>query len=356
MISPKLNLVVICGGKSAEHEISLLSAINILKSCDRKKYQVFLIGITKEGIWNHYQEQTAFKNADNPKKISLTNPIDQIAIVPDNPKGYMVELSRLKQKIEIDVVFPILHGTFGEDGSMQGLLSIARLPFVGADVIGSAIGMDKEVMKRLLQHAHIAVTPYVVFQKEEKKNISFQNVTQRLKLPLFVKPANTGSSVGISRVFTQKEFDQAVELAFQFDQKILIEQGVQGREIECSVLGNANPKASIPGEICPKDHFYSYEAKYIDDDGAKLLIPAPLSPELTKQVQETAVKAYQTLCCKGFARVDMFLTPEETVLINEINTLPGFTNISMYPKLWELSGISQTELIDQLINLALERK
>ena len=350
-----IQLGIICGGKSTEHEISLLSAINIIKASDQTKYNIILIGISKDGIWQLYDPKTAFINAEDPKKIHLNNPIDRIVVVPDNPKGYLIKLSNPKEKLVLDCIFPILHGPYGEDGSVQGLLKCANIPFVGAGVLGSAVGMDKDVMKRLLRDAKIPIAPFICISKKDQTKLHFSDVIKTLNTPLFIKPANTGSSIGISKVINESEFNRAMEEAFQFDTKILIEQGIQGREIECAVLGNETPKASVAGEVCPKDSFYSYQAKYLDDDGAKLIIPVELTTKELETVQATALKTYQTLCCEGLARVDMFLTPDGQAWVNEINTLPGFTKISMYPKLWECSGISQVELIDELINLAINR-
>lgn len=253
----------------------------------------------------------------------------------------------------IDVVFPILHGPFGEDGTIQGLLKLANVPFVGASVLGSAVGMDKDVMKRLLREAEIPIGKFLTFK--EKDIPTYEEAVKNLGLPLFVKPANMGSSVGVSKVREKKDFDKAVWEAFKYDRKILIEEGIKGREIECSVLGNDNPIASIPGEVIPNHDFYSYEAKYIDKDGATLEIPAKLSNEIIKKIQILTVKTFKTLSCEGLGRIDFFLKENGDILVNEINTIPGFTSISMYPKLWEASGISYTELIDRLIQLALER-
>jgi D-alanine-D-alanine ligase len=255
----------------------------------------------------------------------------------------------------IDVVFPVLHGPFGEDGTVQGLFKLANIPFVGAGVLGSAIGMDKDVMKRLLRDAKIPIAKFLVFERPDQNTISFTKVRKALGLPVFVKPANLGSSVGISKVNKKNQFADAVRLAFRYDNKIIIEEGIDGREIECSVLGNEKPVASLPGEIVVQHDFYSYHAKYLDDQGARLEIPARLPKNIVKKIQQTAVQAYRVLCCEGMARVDFFLRPNGQVLVNEINTIPGFTKISMYPKMWDASGLSYSRLIDRLITLALER-
>jgi D-alanine-D-alanine ligase len=255
----------------------------------------------------------------------------------------------------VDVVFPILHGTFGEDGTVQGLLKLAGIPFVGAGVLGSAVGMDKDVMKRLLRDAGIPIADFIVYIRSQHKKIDFAAVKSRLGMPVFVKPANLGSSVGVSKADGETDFGIAVGDAFKYDNKIIIEETIAGREIECSVLGNDEPIASLPGEVIAERGFYSYEAKYIDDTGAELRIPVDLPENTVKQIQTTAVKAYQALCCEGMARVDLFLKDDNEIVINEINTIPGFTNISMYPKLWEVSGIPYSELIDRLIQLAIDR-
>lgn len=308
----KIRVGILFGGKSAEHEVSLQSAKNIIEAIPKDIYEVVEIFMTNKGAW---------------------------------------DMEMLKK---VDVVFPVLHGPFGEDGTVQGLLKLAGIPFVGAGVLGSAIGMDKDVMKRLLRDAKI---PIGKFQCLEAKlpNIDFENVKKGLGIPIFVKPANMGSSVGVHKVNTEKEFLSAIRDAFQFDTKVILEEFIEGREIECSVLGNKNPIASLPGEIIPTHDFYSYEAKYLDDAGAKLEIPAKLDASTTKKVQELAIQTFQVLECAGMARVDMFVKENGEIVINEINTIPGFTKISMYPKLWEASGISYSDLIDRLIQLAIER-
>jgi D-alanine-D-alanine ligase len=255
----------------------------------------------------------------------------------------------------LDVVFPVLHGPFGEDGTVQGLLKLANIAFVGAGVLGSAVGMDKDVMKRLLRDAGIPIARFIVVNGHSSEKISFDYAREQLGLPVFVKPANLGSSVGIHKVKNREEFEQAVDDAFNYDNKILIEECIHGREIECSVLGNANAIASVPGEILPRHEFYSYEAKYLDENGAVLEVPAKLTPAISERIRELAIKVFSVLCCEGMARVDFFLRDGEDLIVNEINTIPGFTRISMYPKLWEASGISYSELIGRLIQLAIER-
>jgi D-alanine-D-alanine ligase len=255
----------------------------------------------------------------------------------------------------LDVIFPVLHGPFGEDGTVQGLLKLANIAFVGAGVLGSAVGMDKDVMKRLLRDAGIPIARFIAVSRYSSKQTGFDDVRGRLGLPLFVKPANLGSSVGIHKVSHRNQFERAVRDAFNYDNKILVEECINGREIECSVLGNDKPIASVPGEILPRHEFYSYEAKYLDENGAVLEIPAKLLPDTAERIRQLAIQTFSVLCCEGMARVDFFLRNGKEIIVNEINTIPGFTRISQYPKLWEATGISYTELIDRLIQLAIER-
>jgi D-alanine-D-alanine ligase len=320
---------------------------------DRDKYEPVLIGIDKTGRWVMNEPSRFLLNSSNPKLISL-NKADSapVALVPQS-EGKLVALDQANLNQSVDVVFPILHGPLGEDGTIQGLLKLANVPFVGAGVLGSAVGMDKDVMKRLLRDAKLPVPKFKVFHRKHPPK--FDAVVKELGLPVFVKPANLGSSVGISKAKDAAGFEKAVKEAFRFDTKILVEESITGREIECAVLGNDEPEASIPGEIIPTHEFYSYEAKYIDENGARLEIPAKLPAETVKRVQEMAVRTFQALNCEGMGRVDFFLTQDGKLYVNEINTIPGFTKISMYPKLWEASGIGYTELIGRLIELAIER-
>jgi len=355
-MSKKIRVGILFGGKSAEHEVSLQSAKNVVEAIDKNKYEVVLIGIDKSGRWYLNDASRFLLNADNPKLIKLNNSNESVALLPGgSDKQELVSLSGHESRGPVDVVFPILHGTYGEDGTVQGLLKLANVPFVGAGVLGSAVGMDKDVMKRLLRDAGVPIPKFLTFHKHAMAKIDFDAVVEELGLPMFIKPANSGSSVGIHKVKDNKQFAVAVADAFQYDTKILVEEAIIGREIECSVLGNERPIASLPGEIIPQHEFYSYEAKYIDEQGALLEIPAKLPKEIVKCVQEMAVKAFQTLNCEGMARVDFFLRETGGLFVNELNTIPGFTKISMYPKLWEVSGISYPELIDRLIQLAIER-
>ncbi|MES2952952.1 MAG: D-alanine--D-alanine ligase [Patescibacteria group bacterium] len=352
MADKKIRVALLFGGKSAEHEVSLRSARNIADALDKKKYAPILIGIDKKGSWHRADSAEFLLNAHDPKLARLApEHATAVSLIPES-KGVLA-LAGEKPSEAVDVVFPILHGPMGEDGTVQGLLRLAGVPFVGAGVLGSAVGMDKDVMKRLLRDAGIPIGKFFVFRKGDK--VSFPAISKTLGLPLFIKPANMGSSVGVSKVRTKKEFDAAVLEAFRYDTKILCEQFIKGREIECSVLGNDKPIASVPGEIVVKSDFYSYDAKYIDESGAALEIPAKLPLILRKKVQDLAIKTFKTLECAGLARVDFFLTKTGKVYVNEINTIPGFTSVSMYPKLWEASGIAYSDLIDRLLMLALEK-
>ncbi len=347
----KTRVAILFGGKSAEHEVSLQSAKSIIDAIDKDKYEVIKIGIDKQGKWLLNDQSDFLLNAEDPKLISLNNSNKELAVLPGDERQ-MVGLHQ-EEVGKVDVVFPVLHGTLGEDGAMQGLLKLMDVAFVGADVLGSAVGMDKDIMKRLLRDAGIPIGKFISLTKGN--TISFADAKEKVGAPMFVKPANQGSSVGVHKAHDEVEFDKAIADAFLYDTKILIEEFIEGREIECSVLGNEDPHCSVPGEIIPHHEFYSYEAKYIDEDGAGLKIPAELSESLVHEIQEIAIKTFMTLNCEGMARVDCFLTKDNKVFVNEINTIPGFTKISMYPKLWEASGISYADLIDTLIQLAIAR-
>ena len=353
MNNRKVRVGILFGGKSAEHEVSLQSAKNVADAIDRDKYDVALIGIGKSGRWLLPNQSQYLLNASDPKLISLNRESEEsVALVPQSG-GELIDLSAGGAHSSIDVVFPILHGPFGEDGTVQGLLKLAGVPFVGAGVLGSAVGMDKDVMKRLLRDAGIPIGAFQVFRLGDV--LDFDAIAAGLGLPFFVKPANLGSSVGVHKVMDRETFDHAVEDAFSFDTKILIEEFVEGRELECSVLGNRAPVASVVGEIVSSHEFYSYEAKYIDEHGAALEIPADVPDTVSEKIRELSIRTFQTLECEGLGRVDCFLKKDGSVIVNEINTIPGFTKISMYPRLWEASGISYPDLINRLIELALER-
>jgi D-alanine-D-alanine ligase len=355
----KIRLGILFGGRSGEHEVSLTSAASLLKALDPARYEVVPIGITREGRW------MAGTDADKllPEVLEHGKPVTASAD-PNRPMLLPVDSESPAHSMnqrgtgEIDVVFPLLHGTFGEDGTVQGLLELAGIPYVGAGVLASSAGMDKDIMKRLFRDAGLPVVKWIVLLRsawEENPEETRRLAETKIGYPMFVKPANLGSSVGISKVHDSGEFPSALDLASEYDRKIVIEEALDAREIECSVLGNDNPQASIPGEVVPVNEFYDYEAKYLKD-GSELIIPAKLNSRQTKRVQSLAIRAFQAIDCSGMARVD-FLLDRNTgrVLVNEINTIPGFTPISMYPKLWEASGISYPQLIDRLIELALER-
>jgi D-alanine-D-alanine ligase len=342
------------GGKSAEHEISLLSARNIVAAMDKSKYEIIAIGIDKDGRW-FFDEGARLLMDPKRTKVEFQDMKHAGAVLPGASETPMVRPATGSSIGSVDVVFPVLHGPCGEDGTVQGLLKLANLPFVGAGVLGSSVGMDKDVMKRLLRDAGIPIPRFLVFDRASMKTLSFARVRRELGLPLFVKPANLGSSVGISKVSRPKDFSRAVKEAFRYDNKILLEENISGREIECAVLGNEYPVASVPGEIITGHPFYSYDAKYIDDRGARLVIPAELPRSVAQRIRQLSVHSFKVLCCSGMARVDFFLRGQGEIFVNEINTIPGFTKISMYPKMWGASGLSYSRLIDRLIQLALQR-
>jgi D-alanine--D-alanine ligase len=351
----KIRVGILFGGRSAEHEVSLQSAKNIIDAIDRNKYEVVLIGIDKKGQW-HLNEESRFLLPTTQSELpELRDSGENLALVPGKQNQQLVALSGEKRVGSLDVIFPVLHGPFGEDGTVQGLLKLANIAFVGAGVLGSAVGMDKDVMKRLLRDAGIPVVRFIVANRYSQQEIAFDYAVEQLGLPLFIKPANLGSSVGIHKVKDRQAFEAAVSDAFNYDNKILIEECIDGREIECSVLGNDNPIASVPGEILPRHEFYSYEAKYLDENGAVLEIPAKVPSEISERIRQLAIKTFSVLCCEGMARVDFFLRNGREIIVNELNTIPGFTRISMYPKLWEATGTSYSELIDKLIELAIGR-
>lgn len=353
MENKKINVALLFGGKSAEHEISLRSAKNVIEAIDRDKYNPVLIGIDKKGNWLLNENSSILLNADDDATISLNPESDAVALIPQSA-GKISNFNKAGFNKSIDVVFPILHGPFGEDGTIQGLLKLANVPFVGAGVLGSAVGMDKDIMKRLLRDAGLPIGKFITLRQEEEVP-TFDEVMEKLGMPCFVKPANLGSSVGINKASNPEQYEKAVAEAFEYDSKIIIEEFIDGREIECAILGNEDPKASVVGEISFSDSFYSYDAKYLDDDGYRIDIPAKIDQEVQTQVQDIAIRTFKVLSCEGFARVDVFLTKDNQIIVNEINTIPGFTKISMYPKLWEASGVSYPELISRLLELAIQR-
>jgi len=351
----KTRVGIIFGGRSAEHEVSLQSAKNILDALDKDKFDVSLIGIDKQGHWHVSDPQQFLLNANDPARIALNRSGNVVAVLPGREQAQLVPSDPASALQQIDVVFPIVHGTLGEDGSLQGLLRMANLPFVGSGVLGSSAAMDKDVTKRLLRDAGLAVAPFACFNRSTAAKADYAALVSELGTPLFVKPANQGSSVGVSKVRNAEEFATAMALALSFDHKVLVESAIVGREIECAVLGNDHPEASVCGEVVVHDDFYAYDTKYISANGAETVIPANIPADAQERIRDIAVRAYQALECAGMARVDVFFTPAWEVVINEINTLPGFTKISMYPKLWGASGLGYTALITRLIELALER-
>lgn len=339
----KSTIAVLFGGQSAEHDVSIQSAENVRSALLAAGYPVTLIGIDRQGVWHRAPD---------------IGPVDQawptVAILPGNG-GHIVTLDRPGEMEKTDVVFPVLHGPRGEDGSLQGLLKLANVAYVGPDILASALCMDKEFSKHMLKDAGIPTVKTLSFDRAAV--VSHAIATRELGSPLFVKPANMGSSVGVSKAHTEAEYDKAVETAFQYDTKVVVESFAEGQEIECAVLSRDGLQASVPGEIVPTNNegFYSYDAKYIDDKGAKLVFPANLPSAVTQQIQDMSIAAARALGCEGMVRVDFFLKSDGTLLVNELNTIPGFTAISMYPKLWEASGIPPDELVVHLIDHALAR-
>lgn len=342
-----MNIALLFGGKSPEHEISVRSARNIAQAIDKEKHKLTLIGVDQNGGWRLLREE-------NLADTFVTTIAPRLALVPGRKEDQIIRLDTNEEIDQPDVVFLIIHGPFGEDGTMQGLLRVMDLPFVGPDVLGSAVAMDKDFAKRLLKEAGLKVADGLVFHRHERDAIDFAAVRNQLGMPLFIKPANMGSSVGVHKAKSQAEFEAAVKDAFQYDRKIIVESMVTGRELECAVLGNEKPETSHIGEIATAEE-YSFDAKYVSETEAQLTIPAHITDAELFQLQLVAKQAYQALGCEGMARVDMFLTEEGDVYVNEVNTLPGFTNISMYPQLWEHAGTPYSELLDELIRLAIER-
>jgi len=343
---------IVFGGQSTEHEISLLSAKNVIEGLKQSdSHDLVLLGIDKKGIWRRYEDQSYIKNPDDPKKICLGDSDEIVSFCPGQKEVIQSSKGSLGK---IDCIFPVLHGPNGEDGSPQGLFRLLNLAFVGCDILGSAVCMDKEVTKRLLRDSGIKNADFITLRKGNPFEVSFENAELSLGTPMFVKPASLGSSVGIRKAKNAEEFNAAISEAFKFDEKILIERTLVGRELECSVIGNETPVASLPGEIFAENQFYDYEAKYLSSTAARIKIPAEIPADTIQDIQITAIKAYKALECKGMARVDFFLSEENELFINEINTIPGFTSISMYPKMWEASGKSYQELLEELISLAID--
>lgn len=351
----KLKLMVIFGGQSGEHDVSVVSADSVVKALDREKYEIQTLGITKDGKWLWGVEPSdwlAKKNNTSPKQKPVALVLDSA-----NPRFISLDGSQLPWEGKFDIVFPVLHGPKGEDGTIQGLFDLVGFPYVGSGVLGSSLGMDKDKMKDVFIQAGLPVGGYLTLLRKDlfaENEGLIKQIEDRLAYPCFIKPANLGSSVGISKAKNREELKKALKHAALFDRKLVVEKGVAGREIELSVLGNDDVKVSLPGEIIPGKEFYDYDAKYADES-SKLIIPAELDQEIIKKLQEYAAKAFHAVEASGLSRVDFFVTASGEIFVNEINTLPGFTKISMYPKLWEATGIPYSQLLDNLIELGFER-
>jgi D-alanine-D-alanine ligase len=353
----KTKVGLLYGGVSPEHDVSIDSAQNVFRAIDSEKYRIIPIRISSEGRWYIEDPETTMLHNSNPvspspEKNALLSPMDNEAKILSGQWNFEDGVSRL-EPLSLDVAFPMLHGNNGEDGRIQGLFQILGLPYVGANVLSSAACMDKEATKRLLRDAGHSIVPFRVLRENER--LSFEEARSSLGTTLFVKPANSGSSVGTSKVEHKEEYDQAVTKALNYDSKVLVETAVTGREIECSVIGNEEPQTAVPGEIVVTSEFYTYSAKYTDPDAAHMEVPADLPNAVSNRVRTLATDAYSILGCEGMARVDFFLTPEDDLLINEVNTIPGFTERSMFPVMWEHTGLPLGDLVDTLIQLALDR-
>lgn len=347
----KKKISIVFGGRSSEHEVSLRSALNIYNALDKNKFEAYLIGISKQGTWYLLSEK-------NLTETTALNDIDlksytAVSLISFESKSYIFNL-KTNEKISFDCAFPIVHGTNGEDGTLQGLFKMMNVPFVGCGVLGSALCMDKEYMKIAMSFANIPNSKFEVLHKNRTHH--FSALSKNLGLPFFIKPANAGSSVGVHKIKSENDFIKKLSDAFQYDHKIIAEEFIQGREIECSVMGlNQSPQAATPGELVVKHEFYSYEAKYLDDNGAEIIIPAKLTATETEKIRSLAVRTYTALNCDGLARVDFFMRADGSLIVNELNTLPGFTKISMYPMMWQAHGLNYSDLITKLIELAFDK-
>jgi len=341
----KLTVAILFGGRSVEHEISIRSASNVVANINSDLYNVILIGIDKNGVW--FLVDAVDENIDNGQKVGLK--LDAVY-----PRLLVLDTN---EEISLDVAFPVLHGTDGEDGSIQGLFTAMDIPVVGSGVLGSAVCMDKIISKKILIECDVPVAAYIEFSRADIEQIDFKQIKSQVGLPFMIKSASLGSSVGVSMVKSEKGFATALAESFKYDEKVIIEQFIKGRELECAVIGNKNPKASFPGEIIlVKDYdFYTYTAKYLDEDAIKIQLPAELDEEVTEKIRRISIDAYKALRCEDFARVDIFLTEDGEVLVNEINTIPGFTNASMFPMMWQHMGINYQELTTDLIDMCLKR-
>lgn len=345
----KKKLGLLYGGKSAEHDVSLSTARAVTQALNFDKFDVFPIFITREGEWRKGDQLTA--PVESIEQLQLGKGTQDS--IPNDVSSFLLN----KDEKEFDVIFPLLHGTNGEDGTVQGLLEVLNLPYVGNGVLASSAGMDKVVMKQLFEHAGLKQVPYVYFiRKEWNKNQDalIAKMEEELTWPMFVKPANLGSSVGISKASNREELIKAIDLASKYDRKIIVETGVVAREVEMGVLGNDSPRVSVPGEIKPVTDFYDYDSKY-NDNNTGLIIPAPVTTDVVERMKDMAIRAFKVLDCSGLVRADFFVTAEDDIVINEVNTMPGFTPVSMYPILWQNTGVTYSDLIEQLIDLAIER-
>lgn len=361
----KTKVGILFGGRSAEHEVSIVSAQSIAKALDPEKYEAILIGINKEGQWLLPGESNSLLklSGNDVRQVKIAEDARSVTLLPYQASDCMIDVASGSHKSsnpKIDVIFPVLHGTYGEDGTMQGLLELANIPYVGSGVLGSAIGMDKEIAKVLFAAAGIPVVPFISLRKHQFEKSPEESIAKAIRqfgFPFFIKPANMGSSVGVHKIKSETECLAKFKNAFLYDTKILIEKAIDARELECSVLGNDHPQASVVGELSATHEFYSYEAKYVDPSGAEYSIPAKgLSPQQSEKIREFAVRAFTAIECRGMARVDFFLDRKTgEIYLNEINTIPGFTQISMYPKMWEASGVPYKELLSRLVQLAVER-
>jgi D-alanine-D-alanine ligase len=344
-MADKKKVAILYGGRSVEHGVSINSARNIFEFLDKNKFEPVPIGIDKKGQW--FLTDGVDKEMEKGKALA-------IQLNPNKPEFIVVDGG---QRFSVDIVFPVLHGTDGEDGSIQGMIKAMNLPLVGTGVLGSALSMNKIIAKRLLQEAGLPVSEFLTFRYEEKDKISFNAISKKLGLPFMVKAASLGSSVGVTKVSSKKDFQKAVDEAFKYDNEMLAEKFIVGREIECAILGNDPPEASYPGEIVisKKYEFYTFDAKYVDPDAVRIDVPAKLSKPVAERIRKVCVKAYQTLHCEDFSRIDLFLDKKGKIYINEINSIPGFTNSSMYPMMWKERGVNFTKLISRLLNLAQQR-
>ncbi len=364
MARKRLRIGLIFGGRSGEHEVSLASATSVMANLDREKYEVVPIGITKEGGWLLGTEPARLMAAEqhiNHTENTETETTTAVTLTGDPRMRRLIPLEsgeQLQDNGALDVIFPVLHGTYGEDGTLQGLLDMADVPYVGCGVLGSALGMDKEKMKMVFQAVGLPSVDYLVYRRNEwerSPTTIMDAIEQRLGYPCFVKPVNLGSSVGINKAHDRAELEHAINVAAEYDRKIIIDRGINCRELECAVLGNDEPLASVVGEVIASNEFYDYHAKYIDNK-SQVIIPADIPQATAEEVRRQAVTAFLALDLSGLARVDFFLEKESgQVYINEVNTMPGFTQISMYPKLWEASGLTYAQLLDRLVELAIER-